>query len=222
MQYLKSREGRDKSRRQRRKSSLDLYELSNDGNDKPQFSCLDEKVHGPCSGDILLPPNELMTRPRAFRQAYWKHHCKPTIRAIEPMFQDDRKERLNKKRKEILAKIRKSEARKREADMRRRVEKIYHSNSGIDSEESGDESESELELTEQMNSLSMSSPSSQTSREGRKTIRSSILSKRSDDSRRSRRTIVGNLPKADVDEEPNDAFAFLSEWASTDQKKIRW
>jgi len=115
MQYLKSREGRIKSKKQRRKSSLDLFDLHQSHShiaEEPQFSCLDEKLHGPCTPEILVPPSELMTRPRAFRQAYWKHHCKPTVRAIEKLeiYQiDERKERLNKKRREILAKIRSKE-----------------------------------------------------------------------------------------------------------------
>ena len=244
MQYLKSREGGNRGK-QRRKSSLDLFGLdvfeASEKNDRPQFSCLDEKVHGPCTPEILVPPCELMTRPRAFRQAYWKHHCKPTIRAIEKLEMhqmDERKERLNKKRKEILAKIRAKEKVRREKDIRRRAERVLnrHTNSGIESEESGDDSESELD--EQLGNMSLLS-SSQLSRDSspgrRKIIRSSVaMPKRSDDARRNRRTVVGNLGHGQIQKDAlnagddlaaeDDAFSFLSEWGKHpgSAKKIRW
>ena len=112
MQYLKSRDGqRPKPKSRRRTSTINIFEVG-EKSEEPTFSCLDEKVHGPCTPEILLPPPELTTRPRAFKQAYWKHHSKPAVRAVERLeiyHPDERKERLNKKRADILAKIRSKE-----------------------------------------------------------------------------------------------------------------
>lgn len=235
MQFLKSREGGARGK-QRRKSSLDLFGLdvieASERSSRPQFSCLDEKVHGPCAPEILIPPTELMTRPRAFRQAYWRHHCKPTVRAIgklEISQANERKEHLNKKRKEILAKMRAKEKVRREKDIRRRAERVLNRNHGIESEESGDDSESELD--EQLGMMNLlSSSHSQLTRDSspgaRKTIRL--------DPRRNRRTIMGNLGPSQIQKEvlnveddaaaDDDAFSFLSEWGKQpgSAKKIRW
>mmetsp|Transcript_24861 Transcript_24861/g.52052 ORF Transcript_24861/g.52052 Transcript_24861/m.52052 type:complete len:266 (+) Transcript_24861:253-1050(+) len=236
MQYLKSREGGLRGK-QRRKSSfgLDVFEMA-EKKETQQFSCLDEKVHGPCTPEILVPPSELMTRPHAFRQAYWRHHCKPTVRAIEKLEihqLNERKERLNKKRKEILAKIRAKEKVRREKDIRRRAERVLnrHSNNVIESEESGDDSDSELEEhLGRMNLLSPSQLSRDSSPGRRKIIRSSIAN----DARRGRRTLVGNtghgqmqkdaLHAEDESAPENDAFSFLSDWGKQpgSAKKIRW
>jgi len=233
MQYLKSREGGAR-KQQRRKSSMDLFMSESD---EPQFSCLDEKVHGPCAPEILVPPSELMTRTLAFRQAYWRHHCKPTVRSIEKLEihqLDERKERLNRKRKEILSKIRTKEAHRRQADMRRRAERVLnrHSNSGIESDESGDDSESD-ELDEQLGRMSLICPpqSSSDDKSGssspgrRKMMRPSIAIMPKGDARRNRRTIIGGAggqPQALEDSQEDEfAFSFLSDWGK-DKTKIRW
>lgn len=236
MQYLKSREGGLRGK-QRRKSSfgLEMFEPTERNHDAPQFSCLDEKVHGPCTPEILVPPSELMTRPRAFRQAYWRHHCKPTVRAIEKLElsqSNERKNRLNKKRKEILAKIRAKEKVRREKDIRRRAERVlnHHSDGGIESDDSRDESESELEeQLGMMNLLSHSSHSGESSPcRGRITTRSTIVNS----ARRNRRTLVGQKAPSQISPSLNsedevgpedDAFSFLSEWSRGESaKKIRW
>lgn len=243
MQFLKSREGGNRGK-QRRKSSLDLFGLdmieASEKNTRPQFSCLDEKVHGPCAPEILVPPAELMTRPRAFRQAYWRHHCKPTVRAIQKLEisqANERKEHLNKKRKEILAKMRAKEKIRREKDIRRRAERVLNRNHGIESEESADDSESELEEQLGMMNLMSSSQLSRDSSPGsRKTLRSGFpnMPKRSDDPRRNRRTMMGNLGQPQIQKDvlnveddsaaDDDAFSFLSEWGKQpgSTKKIRW
>lgn len=239
MQFLKSREGGNRGK-QRRKSSLDLFGHdifeASEKNNRPQFSCLDEKVHGPCAPEILIPPAELMTRPRAFRQAYWRYHCKPTVRAIEKLEisqANERKERLNKKRREILAKMRAKEKVRREKDIRRRAERVLNRNHGIESEESGDDSESELE--EQLGMMTLLS-SSQLSRDSSPGNRKTLLGKpkRSDDPRRNRRTLMGNLGHSQIQKDAfnveddstadDDAFSFLSEWGkqSGSSTKIRW
>lgn len=141
MQYLKSREGG--SRKSRRKGSLDILGVGCD-NDKPQFPCLDERIHAPCSSEILVPPNELQTRTKAFRQAYWRYHCQPTLKGIKKLeFSqlDERTERLNTKRREILTKIQATEKARRETELRRRAERVM--NHSVESEES-DESDSEI------------------------------------------------------------------------------
>jgi len=240
MQFLKSREGGNRGK-QRRKSSLDLFGHdifeASERNNRPQFSCLDEKVHGPCAPEILIPPAELMTRPRAFRQAYWRHHCQPTIRAIEKLEisqRNERKERLNKKRKEILAKMRAKEKARREKDIRRRAERVLNRNHGIESEESGDDSESELE--EQLGMMTLLSSSSQLSRDSSPGNRKTLIGKpkRSDEPRRNRRTIMGNPWQSQIQEDAlnvevdsaadDDAFSFLSEWGKQPgpPTKIRW
>lgn len=223
MQFLKSREGRSQApKKQRRKSSLDLFV----GNDTPQFfnGCTLASFD-PCSDKILLPPNELMTRPKAFKHAYWKHHCKPTVCAIEKLEIhqiDERKERLHKKRKEILAKIRKHEAKKRETELRRRAERVLSRHSSdFESEEASEEDESESELEGQLGMMSFSSPSRDSAcstSQGHKKIMSQH-------GRRGRRTMFGSPVQKDAlhgGEEASDSFAFLSDWSSPKNQKIRW
>lgn len=162
MRYLKSREGR--------KSGVQL-----DTNDDNLYFTKREQ----CDPKVLTPPPEVETRTHAFKQAYWRYHAKPVIESIEIVFspakekvvKDENKERLKKKRKDILAKVRSREAQHRaELTTRRRVELAVsgdsnsgielngNSNSGgVESDESGDEHESTVE--EKLGQISLHSPS---------------------------------------------------------------
>lgn len=218
--YLKSREGGSR-KQQRRKSSLDLFGIGNDNVDKPQFSCLDEKVYGPCTPEILVPPSELMTRSRAFRQAYWNHHARPTTLAIEKLDIhqiDERKERLNRKRKDILSKIRSKEAVRRQEDMRRRAERILggHVRDESDNEsdnDSGDDDDQQLGA--KMSLLSLSPSEKSTSGSRRMMLSSSgVIPKNHrtinlDGSANQKESLKAE--EEDVEEEES-VFSFLSEW----------
>lgn len=120
MRYLRSRQG---SGRENKRS---LGESSSEET-LPSITA----AHEPCSGEKLLPPLELMTRSRALRYTYWKHH--------EPLLSENigrlhfRKKcedpAVKKKREEIFAKIRAAEAaaverRRREREAIKRAERL--------------------------------------------------------------------------------------------------
>jgi hypothetical protein len=76
------------------------------------FFCLNKKVHGPCAPKILILPIKLMTRLRAFYQAYCWYHYKPTVYTIEilEIIQVTKcKEHLQEILSKILTKIRAKE-----------------------------------------------------------------------------------------------------------------
>lgn len=133
MLYLKSREGGN--RNVRRKGSV---------GSENQIPFLDEISW---DSNILLPPKELLTRSKAFRQAYWKHHCQTTTQSIKKLDfkpHNERTERLNRKRREILAKIQATEKAERETELRRRAERVMsHSLESTVTEELSDESDSD-------------------------------------------------------------------------------
>src|SRR6056300_1757716 len=131
MQYLKARARDDTTntnnkQHRRRSSTFNILE--------DNLPSLSQEQLEPCLRDILLPPNELMTRTQSFRQAYWEHHYQPTTRGIKQVFPEtnERTERRSKKRKEILAKLIANEKMKREAELRRRAEKIMSQQSKND------------------------------------------------------------------------------------------
>ena len=219
MQYLKREEGKrlnNNNNKQRRRSSYNIFDDSN-----PTFQ---EQLQ-PCSRDILLPPNELMTRTQSFRHAYWEHHFQPTTRIIKQVFPETNEgtERRIKKRKEILAKITANEKAKREAELRRRAEKLLsqQNNNSIVESESDDESDDE--------GSSIASC----------VMRSTIIGttrRRVDgtfDNARSRQTICappskhhgeGTVLTSETRTQPKTdnfttgfAFSFLSEWANEDK-----
>jgi hypothetical protein len=127
---------------------------------------------------------------------------------------DESKERLNRKRKDILAKVRSKEALRRQTEMLRKTEMALSghrnsgielngiSNSGIESEESGDEHESELEEQIARMSVSATLPRTQPTTDdvvvgglspGRTTTKSSSLDitpKTSDEAKKNRRTVL--------------------------------
>ena len=86
-----------------------------------------------------------MTRTKAFRQAYWKYHCQPTTRGIKKLAFaqfDERTERLKTKRKEIISRVQTTEKARREAELRRRADRVmkHHSVESDESDESDTES----------------------------------------------------------------------------------
>jgi hypothetical protein len=101
MRYLKSREGR--------KSGL---RLTSDAHDDHLYLTKRER----CDPKVLMPPPEVATRSKAFKQAYWKYHCGPIVQSIQGSFAshvreptNERKERLSWKRRNILEKAHRSE-----------------------------------------------------------------------------------------------------------------
>jgi hypothetical protein len=202
MRYLQSREGRRSGLR-----------LTGDGTrqDDDHLYLAKREL---CDPGVLTPPPEVTTRSQAFKRAYWRYHCKPIVQSIEKSFpsppkgkelKDERKERLSRKRVEILAKVRSGCG--RQAVMTRRagmalsgqtnggIELNGSSNSGIESEESGDENESELE--EQLGRITLiaTSPPRQPGgvSPGRTNAKSSSLDftpRTSDDANKNRRTTI--------------------------------
>jgi hypothetical protein len=217
MQYLKPRRDEHKQKQRRRTSSLDLFQSTKD-DDTTQFSCLDEKLNGPCTPDILVPPSELMTRSRAFQQAFWKHHARDSFREVERLeINNDHRqerERLNMKRKEILARIKAKEAKKRQADMRKRAERFMNrDSSGIDdvSDESDDDSEIDTEQIGRLGMLSLS-PSSPISSPYSS---HAIMNTRRTGVSQQEKTEEEEVCKVPVEVEVKrhqSAFSFLSEW----------
>ena len=154
MQYLKARARDDttntnnNNKQQRRRSST--FNILEDN-----LPSLSQEQLEPCSRDILLPPNELMTRTQSFRQAYWEHHYQPTTRGIKQIFPEtnERTERRSKKRKEILAKLIANEKMKREAELRRRAEKIMSQQSKNDNIVESDSDDENLDSDDESESL---------------------------------------------------------------------
>ena len=225
MQYLKSREGGSRSKTRKKE-----YEM-------PQFSCLDERMHVPCSSEILLPPNELMTRSKAFRHAFWRHHKEPTMKTVKRLEfgQDKRNEQLAKKRKEILSRI---EATTRESELRRRAERVM--NHSLESIEDDSESDSESIIPsvddggnlQDDDSVAMNPLSTSSNR--RKGARMSMMYGTPKSKRQEEPINKTSLPplrvtmtsrsnesrgKENADE---SAFSFLSDWSKKDKQKIRW
>ena len=116
---------------------------------------------------------------------------------------DERKERLNRKRKDILSKIRQKEALRRQEDMRRRAERILGGPCESDNEsdnDSGDDDDQQV-LGAKMNLLSLS-PSANQSAGSRRMMNSLAVRKKEDPS----------LKAEDDVEEEESVFSFLSEW----------
>ena len=198
MRYLQSREGR--------KSGL---RLTGDTQDDDHLYLAKREQ---CDPKVLTPPPEVTTRSQAFKRAYWRYHRKPIVQSIEKSFPspkgkeltDERRERMSGKRKEILAKVRSSCG--RQTVMTRRAEMALSgqssgielngvSNSGMESEESGDEHDSELEVQLGRITLLATSPPYQLGgvSPGRTNTRSSSLDftpRTSDDSKKNRGTLI--------------------------------
>ena len=145
---------------------------------------------------------------------------------------DKSKERLNRKRKDILAKVRSKEALRRQTELlcKTKMALSGHRNSGvelngisysgIESEESGDEhGSSELEEQLARMSLSATSPRSQITTDdvvvgglspGRTPMKSSSLTsmqKTSDDTKKNRRTVLLSSAKT---EEPVEDIPYTT------------
>ncbi len=159
MQYLK-RDGCKRNsdistnKRGRRRSSYDIFEVDN-------LPSLSQEQLQPCSRDILLPPNELMTRTQSFRHAYWEHHFQPTARNIKQVFPEvnERTERLAAKRKEIIAKLQAHEKAKREAELKRRAERLLkqQNNTKVDTDSDDDSDENDSMIAESISNSIMRS-----------------------------------------------------------------
>lgn len=215
MKFLKSREGGKRGKRQtfRRKSSLDLFDFGGTSeNEEVQFSVL--KIKQPISSDLLEPPQELMTRQRSFKRAYWKHHAKEARTSVEELglqHVDERKEMLNRKREEIRAKLREKERVRREEDLRKRANRVLNREAGIESDDEEEEEDEDSELEDQIGMMSLSPANS--SPGGRK-LRASLA-------------VMPNngpdeAPKAEDESGAEDSFSFLTEWSSAPKEKIRW
>jgi len=269
MQYLKSREG-DNRCETRRKGSVDVWGIEQQ--EEPQFSCLDERMHGPwyvlgmpcsvclykylsrssfvSSSEILFPPDELMTRSKAFRFAYWKHHREQTMRSVKKFEfgQDERNGRLSKKRREILNKMEATARARKESELRRRAERVSlnHSLESID-DDSMEESDSESIDTEGYKSadkrgynnfsqIQMSSQQDDATSNRRKGARSSIRgaprTKRLEDLNDKvalppirRKSIIcrrSDDSRGEDNKDDDSAFSFLSDWELKGAQKVRW
>jgi hypothetical protein len=125
MRYLQSREGR--------KSGL---KFASDNRDDQLYLTR----HKYCKPGILTTPPEVATCSRAFKQAYWRYHCKLTVRSIQELLpprgkepRDNCKERLSGKRQDISAKVRSREAQRSRTVTMRKAEIALsgHGNSSI-------------------------------------------------------------------------------------------
>lgn len=225
MQYLK-RDGCKRNsdisttnKRGRRRSSYDILE--------DNLPSLSQEQLQPCSRDILLPPNELMTRTQSFRHAYWEHHFQPTTRNIKKVFPqvNERTERLSMKRKEIIAKIQAHEKAQREAELKRRAERILaqQNNTKVDTDSDDDSDENDSIIAESISNSIMRSTmamagTARTKRDvelGQEQKSQTICIP----SAKHQNSADASTPTAGLQPESNDnsagfAFSFLSEWAN--------
>jgi len=223
MQYLK-REGCNRNKdnstnKQRRRSSYNILE--------DNLPSLSQEQLLPCSRDILLPPNELMTRTQSFRHAYWEHHFQPTTRNIKQVFPkvNERTERLSKKRKEIIAKLQAHEKAQREAELKRRAERLLaqQNNTKVDTDSDDDSDENDSIIAESISNSIMRSTmamagTARTKRDGelgqeQKSQTVCVPSAKHQNS------AVASTPTPGLEPKSNDstagfAFSFLSEWAN--------
>lgn len=215
MQYLK-REGCKRknnatnNKQRRRMSSYDTFD-----DDLPSLS---QEQLQPCSREILLPPNELMTRTQSFRHAYWEHHFQPTTRNIKQIFPktNERTERLSKKRKEIIAKLQAHEKARRDAELKRRAERVkaQQNNTNVDSDSDEDSDESDSVRNESIASSIMRSTMVGTTRrrgeESGQALKSQTIC---DPTAKQHHAAAGSSTETD-DFTAGFAFSFLSEWAN--------
>eukprot|EP00985_Skeletonema_marinoi_P030244 scaffold31226_cov153-Skeletonema_marinoi.AAC.1 len=223
MQYLK-REGCKRNsvnstnnKQRRRMSTYDIFD--------DNLPSLSQEQLQPCSRDILLPPNELMTRTQSFRHAYWEHHFQPTTRNIKQIFPkvNERTERLSKKRKEIIAKLQAHEKARREAELKRRAERLLaqQNNTKVESDSDDDSDESDSVRNESIANSIM-----------RSTMVGTTRTRKDDEPGLEQKGQTICVPTVNhhhaaatstTDAESNDftagfAFSFLSEWANEDKR----
>ena len=228
MQYLK-RDGSNrnsansassKQRLARRRSSYDIFD--------DNLPSLSQEQLQPCSRDILLPPNELMTRTQSFRHAYWEHHFQPTTRNIKQIFPEanERTERLSKKRKEIIAKLKALEKERRESELKRRAERILaqQNNTKVDLESDSDDDsdDSDVRIESIANSIMRSTMvgTSRTKRDemfGREQKSQTICVLSAKHHNTVATSTTGVQPNSD-DFTAGFAFSFLSDWANENKR----
>ena len=93
MRYLKARDGPG------RKTTLGNRASEIIGENSSLGICTSQ--HFPCSSENLVPPSELMTRQRSFKQLYWKYHPPNTqIRKME--FLRKKEDPIAKKKREAI------------------------------------------------------------------------------------------------------------------------
>ena len=224
MQYLKARPRGDtttntnNNKQQRRRSST--FNILEDN-----LPSLSQEQLEPCSRDILLPPNELMTRTQSFRQAYWEHHYQPTTRGIKQVFPEtnERTERRSKKRKEILAKLIANEKMKREAELRRRAEKIMSQQSKNDNivesdDESADSDDESESLDVIANSIMRSTMIGGASQRPKEQLPRShtICVQSAKQAASSAATDTREQSSSDKDFTAGFAFSFINQWSNSD------
>ena len=224
MQYLK-RDGCNCNRnnastkQRRRRSSYDIFD--------DNLPSLSQEQLQPCSREILLPPNELMTRTQSFRHAYWEHHFQPTTRNIKQVFPEvnERTERLSKKRKEIIAKLQAHEKARREAELKRRAERILaqQNNTKVDSDSDEDSTESDGVRNESIANSIMRSTMVGTTRTKRDELfggdqkSQTICVPSANHHNTAATSTTGLQPKSD-DFTAGFAFTFLSEWVNENKR----
>jgi hypothetical protein len=224
MQYLK-REGckrnsdnNNNNKQRRRMSSYDIFD--------DNLPSLSQEQLQPCSREILLPPNELMTRTQSFRHAYWEHHFQPTTRNIKQIFPktNDRTERLSKKRKEIIAKLQAHEKARREAEHKRRAERLMaqqNNTNNVESDSDDDSDESDSVRNESIANSIMRSTMVGTTRISRRVeepLKSQTICV---STAKHHQAAAGSTTDAETEIKPKSddftagfAFSFLSEWAN--------
>lgn len=220
MQYLK-RDGCkgnsniiSSNKQQRRRSSYNVME--------DNLPSLSQEQLQPCSRDILLPPNELMTRTQSFRHAYWQHHFQPTTRNIKQVFPpvNERTERLSKKRKEIIAKIQAHEMARREAELKRRAERLLaqQNNTKVDTDSDDDSDENDSIMADSISNSIMRSTMAMAGTA--RTKRDVELGKEQKSqticvpSAKHQNSAEASTPTGSNDNPAGGAFSFLSEWAN--------
>lgn len=218
MQYLKRDGSVSVSTKPRRRRSSILDD---------NLPSLSQEQLNPVSKEILLPPNELMTRTQSFRHAYWEHHS-PDPRNIKQVFPkvNERTERLSKKRKEIIAKLHAHEKARREAELKRRAERILaqQNNIKVGSDSDDDSDESDSVRNESIATSIMRSTMVGTTRAKRDELlfgqeqKSHTICVPSASDHSTTSTTAGHQPKSSDDFTAGFAFSFLSEWANENKR----
>mmetsp|Transcript_31292 Transcript_31292/g.93749 ORF Transcript_31292/g.93749 Transcript_31292/m.93749 type:complete len:235 (+) Transcript_31292:1554-2258(+) len=195
MRYLKSREGG------RPRGSGHESKRANGESASEEKSTSITAAHEPCGPEKLVPPLELMTRSRALRYTYWRHHEPSLGGNIDRLhFRKKGEDPLvGKKREEIFARIRAAEVaaverKRRERDAKKRAERLRQQGSEPRMTRAPSDSEHESSNVDEIDIVDASFGRSRTS--------------------------FGDDASCSSKEDDNGEFSFLSDWVN--HKSIRW
>ena len=171
-----------------------------------------------------------MTRTQSFRHAYWEHHFQPTTRNIKQIFPktNERTERLSRKRKEIIAKLQAHEKARREAELKRRAERLLaqQNNTNVESDSEDDSEDSDSDRNESIANSIMRSTMIGTTRTRKdddfdfgQTNKSHTICIPSAEHHKGEAAVTCKNADSNSDDfTAGYAFSFLTEWANEDKR----